>query len=536
MLTRTVLPDRWPRRLAGLDRRPARNRQQGPTLDLAGDEERDSLLVIAVAFLIRSTICQLGNFGVDEAYTVVQARRLAWSYFDHPPLHYWITHVAVPVVGETRFARLPFIALFAVTSWLLFRLTLRLYGARAAFWAVAALNLAGFFTVSAGTWIVPDGPLLFGLALAALGVAQVLFPAAGEVAAPWRSWLLAGFGFGLAALSKYHAIIVAAGLVALLLTPAYRRHLAHPAPWLGGLLAMAMASPILVWNLSHGWASLAFQLGRGEPGGFYPAHLLSTVVGQIALLTPWIAAAIGFAAGGALRASRSDPADRFCAALALPTIVLFALSSLFGHIAMPHWSMPGWFFLLPLTGNFLAALALRWPKTMPTLAMATAAASTVLLVLLGAQVSSGLFSGLMPPAWRDRDPTLEAFAWSELAREATRIWPLSSNMMIVTDNWIDAGKLGLAFQGSVPVLPTSRDPRGFAFTISQTDMNGRDALVIVPKDKIEAAHDLIDPHFAQVDLDHAMTLWRGASSKVDFVLYRATGFRSPFAWPYGIDR
>lgn len=299
-----------------------------------------AVAVIAAALLVRSTLCQLGALGVDETYTMVQSRHLDWSYFDHPPLQYWITHVAVSVFGETRLARLPFIILFVATSWILLRLTARLYDRTSAVWAVAGLNLAAFFTVSAGSWIVPDGPLLFGLAIGASGIARILFPAPGENATPWRSWTLAGFGFGIAALSKYHAIVVAAGVLALLVTPAYRRHLHHPAAWVGGLLAFTMALPVLGWNMAHGWASIAFQSGRTPPTGIFPSHLLGTAAGQVALLTPWVAAAVGVALYRVARRKLDRPADRFCVAFAAPTIGLFGIASLFGHVAMPHWSMP----------------------------------------------------------------------------------------------------------------------------------------------------------------------------------------------------
>jgi len=506
------------------------------TQERSADAVWNAVTIIAAALLIRSTLCQLGGLGVDETYTMVQSRHLDWSYFDHPPLQYWITHVAVSVFGETRLARLPFIVLFAATSWILFRLTARLYDRTSGVWAVAGLNLAAFFTVSAGSWIVPDGPLLFGLATGASGVARVLFPAPGENATPWRSWTLAGFGFGIAALSKYHAIVVAAGVLALLLTPGYRRHLRHPAAWVGGMLAFTMALPVLGWNMAHGWASIAFQVGRTSPSGIFPSHLLGSAAGQMALLTPWVAAAVIAALYGAARRKFGRPADRFCVALAAPTIGLFGLASLFGHVAMPHWSMPGWFFLFPLTGHAFTRIAARRPRT-AELAAAAGIVGAMLLLLLGLQTSMGLFSGLLPPVLRDKDPTLEAFGWEGLRSEANLVGASARSYgMIVTTDWASAGKLDLAFAGAVPVLPASLDPRGYAFTTTQDALLGRDALVIVPKARIEAAHRLIDPHFGRIGPDRESAIWRGVAPQVVFVMFRAGGFLSPFAWPYGTAR
>ncbi len=503
---------------------------------LASQQARHALAVIGISLLIRCTFCQMGDLGIDESYTVVQSRHLQLSYFDHPPLHYWITHGAVALFGENRFARLPFVLLFSATAWILFRLTARLYGREAAFWAVAGVSLTPFFTISAASWIVPDGPLLFGLALAADACAGALLPIPGRRATPWRSWLIAGSGFGIAALSKYHAVLAVAGLLALLATPAHRRHLRHPAPWVGGLLALVMASPVLVWNMGHGWASLSFQLGRDVPSGLFPSHLLASAAGQFGLLAPWIGVTICLAVFESLRGRTEGQADRFCLLLGLPTIALFALASLFGHATLPHWSMPGWFFLMPPAGRFMAGVAERRRTVAPSV-VALACVSILLLLLAGAQVSTGCFSDLLPSGAVAKDPTLEAFRWDAL-REAARFADSEQrpNAMIVTDGWASAGKLDLVFKGSRPVVPAGPDPHGFGFTVRQRDLLGSDAIVIVRSNKAEAMHRLVDYHFAQVGPDRTVALRRGLGPDVDFVLYRASGFHTPFDWTYGTDR
>ncbi len=498
------------------------------------DGKRSVLILIGLALLVRASLCQMGDLGVDESYTIVQSRQLQLSYFDHPPLHYWMTHAAVALFGEGRLARLPFILLFSGTGWLLFRLTDHLYGRRAAFWAVAGSSLAPFFTLSAGSWIVPDGPLLFGLALAADAAARVLLPAPETRATPWRSWLLVGLGFGIAALSKYHAILIAAGLLGLLLTPSYRRYLRHPAPWIGGVLALALASPVLAWNVEHGWASLSFQIGRGVPSGVFPFHLAASAAGQLGLLAPWLGAVLVLTMVSKRRAGSSSSADRFCLALGLPTILLFALASLFGHLTLPHWSMPGWFLLMPVAGRYFAILSERRATAAPC-AVAAACASLLLLLLAGAQTATGCFTDLLPSGGAKKDPTLEAFRWDGLDA-AVRSAGQAGAGMIVTDGWISAGKLDLAFKGRLPVVPASADPRGFAFTLRQRDLLGSDAVVIVPKAKVEATHGLVDSHFAAIGPEKMVALHRGLGPEVDFVLYRASHFLTPFQWPYGSDR
>src|SRR5271166_6658749 len=172
--------------------------------------ERQNLRAIAIlaGFLAaRVAFAYALGLGIDESYTLAIARTLSLSYFDHPPLHQWIAHFAGRALGEGFGARLPFIALFAVTGWIFYRLTLDLFGARAALIALFAFNVTPFFFALAGTWIVPDGPLLFGLCVAVWALARLFFAEAPDSASIWRLWLAVGLGFGLAGLSKYSAAL-----------------------------------------------------------------------------------------------------------------------------------------------------------------------------------------------------------------------------------------------------------------------------------------------------------------------------------------
>ena len=119
--------------------------------------------VIVVAVIARLIASHFVGLGTDESYSVAVARDLQLSYFDHPPMQYWLVHAAAPLVGYGRGSRWPFIGLFAASSWLMFVLTRRLFGERAGLWAVLALTLSAFFTLPAASWVLPDGPLLLAL-------------------------------------------------------------------------------------------------------------------------------------------------------------------------------------------------------------------------------------------------------------------------------------------------------------------------------------------------------------------------------------
>src|SRR5208283_341577 len=314
-------------------------------------EDSPAIIIIAAFLGARLALALLLGLGVDESYTLAIARTLSLSYFDHPPLHQWIVHFAAVAFGEGIGARLPFILMFAATGWIYYRMTGALFGARAALVALFALNAAPFFFASAGTWIVPDGPLLFGLTAAASALTQLFFAAPADRGSVWGLWLVAGVALGLAGLAKYSAALSVLGLLAFVVaSPRPRRWLAEPAPYGAAAVALVMIAPVVVWNARHGWVSFGFQGGRGAPGaGLRPAQVLAMALGQIAYLSPWLFAPLAMGLLDALR-KRGDERRLFLVCLALPPILVFTLTPLWGARGLPHWTMPGWFFVFALMG------------------------------------------------------------------------------------------------------------------------------------------------------------------------------------------
>src|SRR5215470_10153947 len=122
---------------------------------------RAVLLLIAATFVARMVFGFSLGLGIDESYTVATGRHPQLSTFDHPPAAWWLAWVASRLFATERALalRLPFILLFALTTWLTYRLTAFLFDERAGFWAAATLNLAPVLAWTSGTWILPDGPL-----------------------------------------------------------------------------------------------------------------------------------------------------------------------------------------------------------------------------------------------------------------------------------------------------------------------------------------------------------------------------------------
>ena len=492
------------------------------------ERDRSAIAVIAAFLAARLAFAYALGPGIDESYTLAVARTLSLSYFDHPPLHQWIAHFAARALGEGFGARAPFIALFAATGWILYRLTLDLFGGRAGLIALFALNVTPFFFASAGTWIVPDGPLLFGLAIAAWALGRLFFSEPASRSAIWRLWLAAGAGFGVAGLSKYSAALTVAGLSAfVVLAKGRRRWLKDPAPYAAAALALAMAIPVLVWNGEHGWASFVFQGGRASPGpGLKPTQFLLMALGEVVYLLPWIFAILVAALADAWR-DRADERKFFLFCLALPPIVLFTLTPLWGARGLPQWTMSGWFFAYPLLGARLDERASdgalrRW-------AAVSGGALAAVAALFAVQAATGFPLRFLPQRWKVTDPTLEAFAWRDLRAEPL-FRPLPA--FVLSTHWSDAGKIALGLGPGVPVFAMCADPRGWAYVAGGGPLVGRDGLLVARPDEVSPARAAAASCFREVGPTRLSTLYRNGGAAVEFALVPVHGLTCRLPLPY----
>ena len=73
-----------------------------------------------IRLLLAASLLDLGH---SEAYYIAASRHFALSYFDHPPLSFWIAWVAMKLTRSDAVlvVRAPFILLFIATTWLMFR-------------------------------------------------------------------------------------------------------------------------------------------------------------------------------------------------------------------------------------------------------------------------------------------------------------------------------------------------------------------------------------------------------------------------------
>ena len=212
-------------------------------------------LVIAAMTVLRIVYASGIELRTDEAYYWTWSKEAALSFLDHPPGIAWLVRFGTAIFGDTVLGvRFGGIVAMLLTQLLLADIVRRLtHDVRAIMVAV----------------LMPEAALYYGLLMAKVAPDVAMIPFA--VAMMWslvrlaqsgdgRWWLAAGLFAGLSMLSKFTAIMFAPAVAAFLLVPEWRwRWLRSPYPYLAVLIAIAMFSPVLIWNAQHDWASFRFQ-------------------------------------------------------------------------------------------------------------------------------------------------------------------------------------------------------------------------------------------------------------------------------------
>ena len=445
-----------------------------------GEGEKNTKRLL-LALIVGTTALRIAfgaalGLGVDESYMVASGRALSLGYYDHPPAAWWLSWGAAHLFGSEAaiLVRLPFIALFALSTWLMYRLGTAIADARAGLWAAVLLSLSPVFGVTTGTWVLPDGPLDCAL----LGAALCLLCALEQGDLGW--WLATGLCAGLALFSKYSAVLTLAGAALYLLSSREHRHwLATPKPWLALAVALLIFAPVLAWNAGHGWASFAFQGARAAGLRFRPLNPLATLAGEALFVLPWIWLPMMAVFIAAVRRGPNAWRSWLLCCLAAPPIVVFALVSAWSsQRVLFHWAAPGYLMLFPLLGDAVARRRDR--PVVRRLLVGTAVFVVLAVVVVATQVRFDWLHSLVAAVTRS-DPDVEAIDWTSLRDELSARDLLPPGTIVGVPNWRDAGKVAYALGPEMTTLCLNRDARQFGIAEAPSRFLGADVLILAPE-------------------------------------------------------
>src|SRR3954465_2774767 len=204
-------------------------------------------MLIAAMTAMRLIFAGLIDLRTDEAYYWTWSKESALAFLDHPPMIAWFIRFGTAIFGDTTLGvRFAGILAMLATQLLLADIVRRVTH------DIGAVVLVV---------LMPEAALYYGLLMAKVSPDTAMIPFA--VAMLWslvrlsergnpRWWLAAGLFAGLALLSKFTALMLAPAVLAFALVPAWRkRWLFSPYPWAAALIALAVFSPVLIWNYQH---------------------------------------------------------------------------------------------------------------------------------------------------------------------------------------------------------------------------------------------------------------------------------------------
>jgi len=383
----------------------ADSEQSERQLSYADEDVRYRTLAVAwvatatvVRFLCVATL-PLGN---GEAYYYSWSRFLDWSYYDHPPLVAWMVRATTLFGASPATVRLGPVLAAGLFGLLFHRLAARLVRPRAAFFALILVTAIPVFLASSFI-LNPEAPL------APLWVGFLLVIEAMREKNNRYLPLLAGVLLGVAFLAKYTAVLlVPTVFLYLIASPPMRRWLRQPTLYVGGAIALAIASPVILWNQARGWPSLHLhlverasavqvagentinqlvQIASSSGGSGFIEGLSRVVVGQVMSYSPLLAPLLILGLVRVLRGSRTNDNDRFLAAFSWPILVLLLIVMTQLKDSEQHWTMVAFIPAAIAAGRIVdAAWSKRRSEGLPSTARGVR-----LLATLGVGLSGLLF-------------------------------------------------------------------------------------------------------------------------------------------------
>jgi hypothetical protein len=285
------------------------------------------------------------------------------------------------------------------------------------------------------------------------------------------AWVLTGLMVGLGILAKYTMVLWLPSLAVFLATqPGQRRGLVQPGFWIMTAVAATCCTPILFWNMQHGWVSLRHvngQAGLHNASGVRWWGPLPYLAAQAGVLlgfwfVAWLAAMI------AHRPWReSDQGLRYLWWMSAPMFTVFFLFS-FKTAEEPNWPIAGYVSGLVLTVAWvkrqIQAPGLWYRRTSRLcLGAACVLGLALTLVMYHSQWVQPLLAKLSgPPSWarpcplRRYDPTCRLRGWRVLAQAVDtvrrQLRGQGIDPVLAGSGWTLPGELAFYCQGHPTVF------------------------------------------------------------------------------------
>jgi len=335
-------------------------------------------VIVAVATLVRCVIAARLPLSGDEAYYWEWSRRLAFGYYDHPPMVAWVIALFSLGLKSTLLIRLPFVMCGLGAALALYAFVERATGdARAGATTALLLSLAPFATIAFAT-ATPDGPFLFFWSMSLYLALLSIDPPAPRVRLPLALTVAA------ATLSRVLGLLLAAGIAYALAISANRSKAAgvaaQPARYalVAALLFVCAVVPYVIWDASHGFSALRFAILGRHDATYHGGNIFSLLAIYAVVLTPGVFVASGPALVRLAR--RASAAELVLWSTAAPLLAVCLGLALRERVEF-YWADGAFVSLVAALGLYSQTLLRGWRYT---LVIAPAAMIATLMLVVAA--------------------------------------------------------------------------------------------------------------------------------------------------------
>ena len=470
-----------------------------------------------------------GPFDVspDEAHYWEWSRRLDLSYYSKGPGVAYVIALFTSIFGHNEFGiRIGAVLFSAAASVALYLLGKTLFGSdRVGFYSALVANITPIFSVGS-ILMTTDIMLVFFWAAASLCVYI------GATTNRSSFWYAGGGLIGLGFLSKYTMVLLIPCLLLFFLASKdERRWFKRREPYIAGLISLALATPVILWNILNGQVTIRHTMGQAHlgEGGLSIADALEFMAAQAALLMPLVFAAVVYGVWMALvrglREKRGELLFVFCTSA--PLFIFFAVKSLHGKV-QANWAVAAFVTAFPAA---VWAVERLYERKRRAVAFLTAAA-----IVMGVAASIlTYFPWLLEPLGAKKilsgPPYNRVTGWAELGKSVSRIRKEMSGPVeagepfIISDTYQIASELALYTEGNPVVYNANTGGR----RMNQYDLwpgpeglAGQSAVYV--KDGDAALDPEVKDAFGSCDKELVTVSWAGRPLR-KFTAYRCYGFK-----------
>lgn len=493
------------------------------------------LILLCAAFRILYIVFTPFDLSPDEAHYWEWSRRLGLSYYSKGPLVAYVIALFTKVFGTNDLGvRFGSVFFSSLASYLMYLVGRDLFGSpRVGFYSAVLANITPIFAIGS-ILMTTDVLLIFFWVSAVLCVKRALDSGGLFIRRRGGWWLAAALLIGLGFLGKY-TMALFYPCVGLFLIFSYRDRfwLGRAEPYIAGLVSLVVASPVFIWNITHGNVTFKHTVGQTHFGSasFSFADMLEFLGSQVGFLTPlifigmvygaWKAAATGF------KGERTGPMLAFFTSV--PIFLFFLLKGFHGKV-QANWAVAAYVTALPAA---VWGFSLKYRATIrPAVKKSMGWVGVVTIIMAVAVSAAAYFPWVLEyvgvKGVLDRPPYNRVTGWAELGRKVSDIrdsMVRPHETFIMSDTYQITSELAFYVRGNpiaYNINTGSRRMNQYDLWPGFDGLVGKDALYV--KGGNAVLEPMVEAAFTGCEKD-VLGLYMGERYLKDFTVFKCRGFK-----------